>query len=155
MTESKKAFLLIEKFKAAVEAVGDGMVIHGEVCFVENLTKGQGEEIKKIGSLYMTSGGNKQITAYDSHPPVFVRVLAVGVGFYDDETKKDVPLKVKPGDIALTGRYAPEWFSCFGAVQGSKVGFARASELERVTFSSQEDYEKFMGYFDDPELVGA
>lgn len=137
-----------EKMKLAIESVGDALTIVGDCLLVERLPK---KEVK-FGSIIAAPSASKQITGFDSNPPEFVKVLAVGRGYYDDDKNKDVPLDLKPGNIIELGRNSVVWFSSFGTVldnqkDGTGIGLARESD-HRLRFENMEAYNKFMEAFE-------
>jgi co-chaperonin GroES (HSP10) len=138
-----------EKMRNALEATSPTLV--GDVLLVSRIKL---PEPKSEGGLVLASSsitGHKQLTGFDANKPIFLKVLAVGKGFYDDVSGKDVPLDVKVGNIIEVGANSVVFFSSFGnivdnAESGTGVGITREAEV-RIKFSSQEEFEKFLGFF--------
>ena len=76
---------------------------------------------------------------------IFVRVVAVGNGYYDPETGKDIPLEARPGQIVLVGVASVKWFTSFGDMtikgEGKQIGITHNSEV-RFRFKDDSAYEK-------------
>lgn len=101
-------------------------------------------EVKSKGGIIMADGGTARENLGDAKT-TWVRVLAVGEGYYDHETGKDIPIDVKPGDICLVGRISCQWFSRFGAVDGysitQPIGITREEEI-RLRLKGPKSYDK-------------
>jgi hypothetical protein len=83
------------------------------------------------------------VDGLDMNKPLFVRVLAVGEGYYDETTGNEIPLNVQVGDIILVGRIGVNFFSTFcGLVSetGNQIGLSRESEI-RMRFKGEEGYQ--------------
>lgn len=139
MTPSKYLKPVNTALKAAlgdVEIIGDGLLI-------EEIPK---EEIKSRGGIYMpTTTKIDSIDGLEANRPCFVRVLAVGEGYYNEKTEETVPLNCRPGDIVLVPRLAVRWLSTFGNVvstAGSQIGLISETSMQ-IRFKGEEAYEKF------------
>jgi len=138
-----------EKMKNAIEATNPTLI--GDVLLVSRIKL---PEPKSEGGLVLASSsitGHKQITGFDSNKPIFLKVLATGKGYYDEESGKDVPLDVEAGNIIEVGANSVVFFSSFGNIvdnmdSGTGVGITREAEI-RIRFPNQETFEKFLGYF--------
>lgn len=135
---------LINTFAEAVQKVNPVLV--GDIILVSRLPK---EEIKTASGLVITTGGVKQINAFDSHVPQFVQVVAVGQGFYEGD--KSIPVDLEPGNIIEVAGHAVTWFSSFGIIpdskeQGTGIGITREAEY-RIKFKNYTEYCEFMKPF--------
>jgi co-chaperonin GroES (HSP10) len=138
-------------FQKAQKECDREMYLTGDVLIVEKVT-GQEytKDVKKADGtttkLYLSGGDQKKIDGLDMNLPMFVRVLAVGPGFYDED-QTPINCEVEVGDIILIGRMSVNWFSVFGSLVssgGSELGITRESEV-RMRFKGQVAYEKFFG----------
>lgn len=105
------------------------------------------EEIKTASGLIISSGEKKQLNSIQADMPMMVWVLDTGEGYYDDETKEDVPLEVRPGCIAIIPKLSVTWVSTFGGIitaDGPKLGFTRESEI-RHYWKGIEEYNLYFG----------
>lgn len=139
MTEDMNKTL--QAFKALSETGTKNYTLYGDVLIVEEVTA---ELPKTKSGLVMATGREKQIDGLELNKPVFVRVLAVGAGYYDEETGEDVPPEVQVGDIVLVGPMSVKWFSYFGnliSTATSRLGLTRESEIQ-MRFKGQEGYDK-------------
>lgn len=138
-----------EKMKAAIEAANPTLI--GDVLLVSRIKL---PEPKSEGGLVLASSaitGYKQVTGFDANKPIFLKVLAVGKGYYNETTGEDVPLDVEPGNIIEVGANSVVFFSSFGNIvdnvdAGQGVGITREAEI-RIKFKDQETFEKFLGHF--------
>lgn len=138
-----------EKMKNAIEATNPTLV--GDVILVSRIKL---PEPKSEGGLVLASSsltGYKQTTGFDANKPIFLKVLAIGKGYYDEASGKDVPLDVSVGNIIEVGANSVVFFSSFGNIvdnveAGQGVGITREAEI-RIKFESQEAFEKFLGHF--------
>lgn len=144
----------LEPFQEAMNACENEFYLTGDVLIVEKVT---GQEYKKdvmgpngkMTQIFLAGGVEKKIDGLDMNLPMFVRVLAVGPGFYDpsDSDMKALNCEVEVGDIILIGRMSVNWFSVFGSListSASEIGLTRESEV-RMRFKGQEGYDKFFG----------
>lgn len=125
-------------FQRMTEAGGFDLI--GDVLIVEEIPV---EEKKTKSGLIMNTGGVRRADGLDMNQPLFVRVLAVGAGFYNDENGTDVPLECQVGDIILVGRMSVNWFSTFGPLiseANKQIGVTRESEM-KMRFKGQEGYD--------------
>lgn len=139
---------LLNKIETAIKEAAEAVEIVGDVLIVQRLPK---PEIKTQGGLVLSAGQQRQVTAFNSNQPEFVKVLAVGKGYYNEDTGADVPLDIKPGYVIEVGKNSVNWFSSFGAIidnleAGVGVGLTRDAEA-RIRFKSEESYNKFMEHF--------
>lgn len=145
---------LVQAFIDTQKECDGSFNLTGDVLLVEKVP---GQEAKRDVTradgtktqIYLSSGTEKKIDGLDMNLPMFVRVLAVGPGFYDDSNSDMKPLEceVEAGDIILIGRMSVNWFSVFGSListAASEIGFTRESEV-RMRFKGQAGYDKFFG----------
>lgn len=137
---------LVKAFKESREAIKT--IIVGDIILVGRLPK---QELKTAGGIIVTRGSARQINAFDSNLPQFVQVLAVGEGFYNEETGESVPVDLEPGNVIEVAGHAVNWFSSFGVIpdsaeRGTGIGITREPEY-RMKFKSYDDYLKFMEPF--------
>lgn len=132
------------KYLAAFEKMAaegkDLYQLQGEFIIVEEFGE---EEVKSAGGIIMTAS-KKNADGFGQNRPTLVRVVAVGEGYYDEETKEDLPLNVKPGDIILVGGQSVKWLSYFGPIissEGARIGISSAAEVQ-LKFNGQEGYEQ-------------
>lgn len=141
MRESKylQAFLRLgSEAKDGFELVGDNILV--EHIFEGNVKRSSGLELPTSS----TNNDNWK-NAVSQDKPVWVRVLYVGKGYYDDETGETVPLNCHPGDICLVGRQSTKWFTVFGDVldyELNSIGLTRESEIQARFVAGDENYAK-------------
>jgi co-chaperonin GroES (HSP10) len=134
----------LKAFQAIKTEAGDKYHLIGECLIVEEI--GQ-VEVKTASGIVLSSGGTRKVDGLDMNKPLFVRVLAVGEGFYDDETGESLPLETQVGDIILIGRMSVQFFSTFGPLisEGTnQIGLTRESEI-RMRFKGEEGWDKVCG----------
>lgn len=133
---------MLDAFTALKNTHPNAMTLYGDSILVEEVKP---EEVKSKGGIILSvSSKIEQMDGIEANRPIYVRVLATGEGFYDDENpEKDVPLSVKPGDICLVGRLSVGWLSSFlGIASDSKhlLGITREAEV-KIKLEGQEGYE--------------
>lgn len=130
--------------KAFHEATHQGagtFEIIGDALLVESIPTG---DEKTKGGIYLPKTPGK-IDGLELNKPTFVRVVAVGNGYYDEENDKLVDLECAPGDVILVGPMAVKWFSTFGPIVSTSevgVGLTRESEIQ-VRFKGIDAFNKF------------
>lgn len=115
--------------------------LDGDYLLVEVLDN---SEQKTKSGLIVSSGTQKQIDAFESNRPTFVRVLLAGDGFTDDEGN-NVDLDSKPGQIIMVGGHSLKRFMAFGDMIMSgdaKLALTKESEVQ-MRFKGQEQYNAF------------
>lgn len=138
MKQSVKAFQ-----KAA--ALKDTFKLYGDTLIVETLDM-QAEQAASNSGIVVVQG-DRQMGTKSANLPVFCRVLAVGAGYYDEESKEAEPTDVNPGDIILIGQNSLTKFSQFGklstyAANEVQLGICNESAIH-MRFHGDEGYEKF------------
>jgi co-chaperonin GroES (HSP10) len=131
----------LSRFNALTEVKSTFELI-GDCLLVEKIKE---EDLIKKGSLYIPISSKMSAReGFNENRPSFVRVLAVGEGYYDPETKASVPLNVQAGDIILIGALSVKWFSLFGAMEGYEtetIGLTRESEIQ-LRFKGEDGFKK-------------
>jgi len=130
-----KAFKELEKFRK------DLFTLTGDCLLVEVLKE---DELQKTKSGIFLAEKKDQIIGVHADKPTFARVLLVGEGFYNDETKESIPLDTKQGDIVLVGNHSLKRFSSFGKlpVDGDiEIALMRDGDIQ-MRFLSEDSYDK-------------
>jgi co-chaperonin GroES (HSP10) len=138
----------LTRFKRLASEGQDAYVLNGDFILVEAIPE---DELKtKSGLIIATARANTQHGSIAEQKPNWVRVLAVGAGYYSQETdddgtivEKTVPLDVEVGDIVLLPRISIHYFSVFGleGYEADSIGISKASEIQ-LRFHGQEGYER-------------
>lgn len=127
------------QFEMMASEAGEAYELYGDCLLVEKLKPAE----QKIGSIIIATVDTHRNTLAQDRPH-FVKVLAVGKGFYNDETGQDVPLNVSIGDIILVGPLSVKYFSLFGdmeAYEPDSIGITRESEIQ-LRFKGEEGYKQ-------------
>ena len=117
----------------------------GDLLLVELI---KDEEFKTKSGIVLASAVNqRQIAGLSADKPTFVRVLAAGEGFYDDEsdTPASIPLESQPGQILLIATNAIKPFSVFGKLINYgevEIGLTRESDVQ-ARFEDQEAFDRY------------
>lgn len=113
----------------------------GNCLLVEELP----DEEFKTDSGIIIAGNQRQVTGIQADKPTFVRILLVGEGYFDEDTKETIPCDSKQGDIVLIGAHGVRWFSVFGKFMnygsGNRIGICRETEIQ-MHFQGQEGFDK-------------
>lgn len=129
----------LKAFKELAESGAMNYELMGDNLIVEKIK----EEERKVGGLFIASVSSHRNTL-ETDKPHFVRVLAVGKGFYNDETKEPIDLDVKPGDIILVGPVSVKYFSYFGGLNNyepDSIGITKDAEI-LLKFKGEEGYNE-------------
>jgi co-chaperonin GroES (HSP10) len=140
----------LERFLALAGAASDTHTIVGDVILVQKIK--HSERKTRSGIIIGVETSRRQAGSLSENRAQFVRVLAVGKGYYDEDTKETIPLDVKPGDIALVSELGVKWFSAFGDLddyEPETVGLARESEIQ-LRFHGQAGYERAFYVLNQP-----
>ena len=143
----------LEKFKKIEEQYGDKHELIGDCIYVEEIP--EKNAVTKSGIEIVSVTGRAKSGLTDSRPK-FVLVLAVGAGFYDGDTGKDIPLGVNPGDIIIVSSLSVDWFNIFGnhvCEEGHRIGLTRESEIKH-RFKGADSYAKILGLLGDDAEPG-
>lgn len=132
----------LERFSSLKGEASDAFILIGDYLLVEQITL---EEKKTTSGLILNHGSSMGThrNSTEADLPVFVYVLAVGSGYYDEETNEPVDNTVSPGDICLVGRNSVRWFSDLEVMDYMpyEVGLTREAEIQLV-FKGKEGYQK-------------
>lgn len=137
----------VKQFKALASNASEFYELIGDCILVEKTVEDSDVREKTLAGgqkLYLADDRKHVVGSMKENRPIWVRVLAVGKGFYNDETKEDVPLNVNVGDIVLVSQMSTKWFSEFGEMQDYKpewVGLTRESEIQ-LRFKGESGYNK-------------
>lgn len=101
------------------------------------------EKRTSSGLILSLDSGKDQKNSLSADLPIMVIVVAVGKGYYNDDTGASVPLNVKPGDIGLVGSVSTKWFSDLpiGDYKPYEIGLSREEEIKWL-FKGLEGYER-------------
>lgn len=124
-----------------LKEVRDQFELTGDYMLVERIPE---EEKKTRSGLVLAATPSSHKDALQAEQPVFCHVLAVGEGFYNEETGEDVPNKTQPGDVILISPMAAIWFKTFGTVisEGTAmVGVTMESEI-KMRFKGYDGYKR-------------
>lgn len=131
----------LDRFSALPASASDSFMLIGDYLLVERIDL---EERRTSSGLIVSHGSTKSIHhSTEADLPVFVYILAVGNGFYDESTDKTVDNTVSVGDICLVGRNSVRWFSDLEVkdYMPYEVGLTREAEIHLV-FKGKEGYQK-------------
>jgi hypothetical protein len=136
----------LEKFKRLADKAKSAYRLTGDYILVEHIPD---EELKReiktddgrtIALTLSVDTGRKQLNTLTADRPNWVRVLAVGEGYYTQEVspetgatiEKTIPLDVVPGDIILVSQVSVKYFSVYGELEGYEahsIGVTKESEI--------------------------
>jgi len=128
-------------FEAAKAEVDESGILTGDLLMVEKIDQ---PEIKSTGGIILSASvDHRQTNSIGANMPHFVRVLAVGKGFYNEETGEDVPVEVKPGDIILVGEQSVKWMAHWPLLNYTpfQIGLTREAEIQ-IKFKGEEGFNK-------------
>lgn len=131
----------LERFNQVEKQCGDLHELIGDCIYVEEIPE---EEVKTKSGLILSTAVTGINEIMTDQRPKMVLVLAVGKGFYNEETGEDVPLGVAPGDIIIVSALSVEWFNIFGGMvceKDHRIGLTRESEI-RHRFKGVDSYEQ-------------
>lgn len=146
----------LNAFRSLSQLHGDKYHLVGDSVIVEEVANKEAtkEVMTNSGhkvSLVLAPGKDRKIDGLEMNLPVFVRVLAVGEGWYNEEEEKRVPLEVEVGDIVLVGRMSVNWFSVFGSLVSTtqnQIGITRENEI-KMRFCGEASYDKCFTHLND------
>lgn len=125
LPESK--YLRFFKEHRAELAVSSQLI--GDMMLVEKIKFPE----KKVGGIILHDSRRTQMGGIMGDEPVFYRILMAGAGYYDDETKADVPLDIEQGDIILTGSVSVKIFSSLPFIETTDsdiLGVTRHGDIQ-------------------------
>lgn len=126
----------LEAVKQAQEQLAP--VVQGDLILVEKIPVA---EVKTSSGIIIATP-EKQVRGVGADLPTFVRVLAVGPGYYDEDTNETVPLEARPGAVVMVGENSVKWFSQL-PLTGYKpyeIGLTREAEIQ-LKFKDDTEYE--------------
>lgn len=142
----EKSKYLSKFLKLESNASSAPVEIVGDIIVVEKIKE---PEKKTASGLIYGIDVKNQLGTIALDKPHWVRVLAVGAGYYKtSETdeggtiEETIPLNVTPGDIILVGQTSVKYFSTFGELAGYEadtIGLTRESEI-LIRFKGEEGY---------------
>ena len=134
-------------FLANRPTVDSLMTITGDIMLVEKMAF---PEPRTASGIIMASGSHgKAFNSLEADKPNFYRVLAVGAGFYDDDTGKDVAVDTQPGSIVLLGSVSVKLFSQFPLQEAyvpDTIGIAREMDVQ-IKFKTEAEFVQFLTSF--------
>lgn len=139
------------KYLKQFQAAAGHIRLRGNRLLVEVLPK---EEIKSAGGLIMAAPITDHRSTLEQNRATLAIVLAVGEGYYDDDTSEDVPMDVTPGNVILINAYGLRSYSEFPALRDYKqdgIAMIRDSDVNAVW----KDVEAFKLYAEKLNDVSA
>lgn len=144
---------ILRRFDTIVKELKNDFVLVGDCLLVEVLPK---REIKVSEHIHFAGTPGNQRTGMESNPPIFVRVLVTGCGYYNEETGETTELEVVPGNVLEVAANCVRWFSQFGSLQvrgidGNRhlcgIGLCREAD-HHIKFTDYSAYDRFMRHFE-------
>lgn len=120
-------------------------ILRGNRMLVELIEK---EELKTAGGLIIANVESDHRTDTEVNRPTMAIVLAVGPGYYDDKTGKDVPLDLQPGNVVLLSQMGLKiltevpGYSAYVRSKNDTIALTRDSEVH-LKWKSAKDYEAY------------
>jgi co-chaperonin GroES (HSP10) len=129
----------LEAFRA--NAALTDKLLTGGLMIVEVIPQA---EIKTSSGIILAQT-DRQVNSVKANLPSFVRVLAVGPGYYDEETGETTPPEVRPGQIIMVAESSVKWWSHLPLTgyRPMELGLSEESEAQ-IRFDSDES---FVGFF--------
>lgn len=118
----------------------------GDCLIIERL---RFPEKKSLGGIIIADSKRVQSTGLTSELPEFFRVLYVGAGYYDDETKADQPIDCAAGDILYLAGGSVKIWSSFPVLQttdSDTLGICRYGDA-LWHFKGEEKFLEFLREF--------
>jgi co-chaperonin GroES (HSP10) len=128
-----------ERIRKQAKLVGDTLLVE-RIQFPETRTR---------SGLLVVDSKKIQINGLTCETPLFYRVLLIGEGFYNEETKEDEPLEIKPGHIIHTNGVSVKLWSSFPLLQTTDsdvLGVTRYGDA-LWTWESEEEFFQFLRDF--------
>lgn len=121
---------------------GAAIKLRGNRLLVELVPK---EELKTKGGLVIAQSlSDHKSTTEMSRADVAI-VLAVGEGYYDDESGADVSMDIKVGNVVLLSRFGLRTYSSFPGIQGmtpDTMALCRDNDVHAV-WANIEEFDKY------------
>ncbi len=115
--------------------------LRGNRILIEVLPK---EEIKQ-GSIIVASNLDDHRSSTEQNRADLGVVLAVGSGYFDDETGGDVAMDIQPGNVVLVSRMGLKLYSQFPGISGytkETIALTRDNEIH-CAWASLEAYQAY------------
>lgn len=135
---------LYDKFTRMFSELGPQAVLRGDALLVEILEE---PEIKTESGLIIAEDPEQVRGGVNNNKAKVGRVIATGEGYYDPETKENIPLDVPVGAVVMHPPYSVVEYSTFpglAGLTGNKLGIISEKEVA-FYYSSLEAYNKAMG----------
>jgi co-chaperonin GroES (HSP10) len=126
-------------------ALTESAQLIGDIILVEKIKFPE----RRVGGIILQDHSRNQLNTMMGDQPSFYRVLLPGAGYYDDETKADVPLDIDQGDIILTGALSVKLFSTFPGLEttdSDAIGITRHADIQ-WRFKTEESFVRFIEGF--------
>lgn len=120
------------KYLKQFEAAAGHIRLRGNRILVEPLPK---EEIRTAGGLIMAAPETDHRSTLEQNRASLAVVLAVGEGYYNEDTGADVPMDIKVGNIVLINAYGMRPYSSFPSLRDYKqdgIAMIRDSDVNAV-----------------------
>lgn len=130
------------KYLKQFEAASSSIRLRGNRILIEPMPK---EEIKSAGGLIMAAPETDHRSTLEQNRASLAIVLAVGEGYYDEDTGADSPLDINVGNVVLVNAYGLRCYSSFPGVRDytqDGIAMIRDSDVNAVW----ETVEAFEAY---------
>ena len=140
-----RASIYLDAFNTTTQEFKDKVHLTGDYLLVEVPPI---EEKKTASGLIIDMGteSTANIMGMDENRLLLCYVVAVGAGYYDDDTGADVPLDATPGDIIAISNASLRRYSVFGDMkdyQPRDLGLTRMSDIQMHFKGGKETVESF------------
>ncbi len=140
----------LDFFKNNQDTIRAQMRATGDILLIERM---KFPEAKTSSGIILASDTRAANTfgGIGADKPGFYRILFVGEGYFDDDTKEDLPLDISPGGVALLGQASVKMFSLFPlleAYEPDSIGIARETDIQ-LRFNSEESFVEFLRSFNE------
>lgn len=139
------AFRQVET-SSELQLIGDLLLV--EVIKDEEFSKKvKTDDGREARIFFGTDSNQRKDFSFTADKPTFIRILATGEGYYDDEDpeKQQIPLESKPGQICLIASGSVKPFSVFGKLINYgevQLGLARESDIQ-ARFENEESFGRY------------
>lgn len=132
------------------ELIGDYLLVE-KIKDEEFAKKVVTDDGRTVSLTISQSARQRQVDSFESGRPMWLRVLAVGKGYFkevtDDESGKiveeTVPLSTMPGDLVLVSSISVKFFSVFGELEGYEadtIGLTQEGSVQ-LRFRGEAGYQ--------------
>lgn len=138
----------LQFFKDNQETIRAKGKLSGDTLLVERI---QFPELRTRSGIIIGDSTKIQTHGLTCEIPLFYRVLLVGEGYYDDDTKADEPLDVEPGHIIHTGAVSVRLWSSFPLLQTGAADILGVTRYGDAiwTWKSEEEFINFLRDFNE------